>query len=113
VKQKDLVTIRSCGVLVTNTSRELAAYTIIDKTKGRCWYIKWLSTLPAHRGKGLAKGMLKVLNAEKPGCLTLHVAPNTIAANLYAKTGFSKTGKIKPMKDDLGQDVYMEEMISQ
>uniref|UniRef100_A0A6C0DSD8 N-acetyltransferase domain-containing protein n=1 Tax=viral metagenome TaxID=1070528 RepID=A0A6C0DSD8_9ZZZZ len=114
VKEADLATIHSCGVLVelvSSNSRELAAYTIIDKSKGRCWYIKWLTTLPAHRGKGLAKGMLRVLKSQTVNCVTLHVAPNSIASEIYAETGFTKTGKIRPMKDDLGQDVHMEEMI--
>jgi ribosomal protein S18 acetylase RimI-like enzyme len=114
VKEADLASIHSCGVLVelvSSTSKELAAYTIIDKSKGRCWYIKWLTTLPAHRGKGLAKGMLRVLKSQTVNCLTLHVAPNSIASEIYAETGFTKTGKIRPMKDDLGEDVHMEEMI--
>ena len=114
MKSEDLVNTGSCGVLVefvSDGSKELAAYTIIDKKRGRCWYIQWLTTLPAHRGKGLARDMLRLLKEQPANCLTLHVAPNSVASELYADTGFTKTGKIRPMKDDRGQPVHMEEMI--
>lgn len=111
VEPAELVHANSCGVLATTPDGALAAYTIIDKNRGRCWYIQWLTTLPAHRGRGLAGQMIEVLKEQKLDCLMLHVAPNSAASRIYAAAGFSKTGQIKPMVDDQGVAIQMEEMI--
>lgn len=112
VESAEMVHANSCGVLATTPDGAVAAYTVIDKNRGRCWYIQWLTTLPGHRGRGLARRMIEVVKAQDVPCIMLHVAPNSIASRIYAAAGFSKTGQIKPMTDDQGVAVQMEEMIS-
>ena len=110
VEPAELVHANRCGVLATTPDGELAAYTIIDKNRGQCWYIQWLTTLPAHRGRGLAGQMIEVVKAQPHSCTMLHVAPNSVASRIYAAAGFRKTGRIKPMTDDQGVAIQMEEM---
>ena len=111
VEPAEMAHTNRCGVLATTPDGTLAAYTIIDKNRGRCWYIQWLTTLPAHRGRGLARQMIEVLKEQNSICLMLHVAPDSIASKIYAAAGFIKTGQIKPMTDDQGVSIQMEEMI--
>jgi len=111
VNPSDMVGPHNCGLLVLSPGRkELAAYTIVGK--GQTWYIRWLVTLPSHRGRGLAKAMLDRLKRETMKPIKLHVRPDTIAAKIYHDAGFMKTGKIKPMTDDMGQTIHMEELVS-
>jgi len=111
VEPAEMVHANSCGVLATTQDGAVAAYTIIDKNRGHCWYIQWLTTLPAHRGRGLAGQMIEVIKAQNHPCIMLHVAPNSTASRIYATAGFRKTGQIKPMMDDQGVAIQMEEMI--
>jgi hypothetical protein len=36
--------------------------------------------------------------------------PDSVASKIYLKAGFSKTGRLRVLKDENGNDVGMEEM---
>jgi ribosomal protein S18 acetylase RimI-like enzyme len=113
VQPDEIVVASNCGViaeLITGETRELAAFTIINKKKGKCWYIHWLCTQEAHRQKGLASAMIELLKKQPAACLFLHVMPDSVASKIYLKAGFSKTGRLRVLKDENGNDVGMEEM---
>ena len=110
VNPSDMVGPHNSGLLVLSPGRkELAAYTIVGK--GRSWYVRWLVTLPSHRGRGLAKAMLDQLKRKAMKPIKLHVRPDTVAAKIYHDAGFMKTGKIKPLMDGSGLTVNMVELV--
>ena len=100
IEPKDLAKSNSIAIIATENNH-LAGYTILSRRK-TCYYIVWIVTLPAYRGRGIARNIMRHA-MRMHNCLTLFVEPNTIAEQLYTKLGFKRTGKYRDLPDDRNQ----------